>query len=50
MLNEGKLEGHISDTIISLIPKSKDACRVEDFRPISLFNVTNKLITKVLAN
>lgn len=33
MLNEGKLEEGVSDTIISLIPKSKDACKVEDFIP-----------------
>lgn len=49
MLNEGKIEG-VSDTIISLIPKSKEASKVEDFRPISLCNVTAKLITRVLAN
>lgn len=31
MLNERKVEEGIGDTVISMIPKTKDACKVEDF-------------------
>lgn len=50
MLNEGKIEEGINDTVIALVPKIKNAHKVDDFRPISLCNVTSKVITKVLAN
>lgn len=48
MLNEANIEEGINDTIITLIPKTKYASKVEHFRPISLCNVSSKLITKVL--
>lgn len=36
--------------IITLIPKTKDAAQIQKFRPICLFNVSFKIITKVLMN
>lgn len=40
----------INDSFITLIPKTKGAQQVGDFRPISLLNCSIKLITKLLAN
>lgn len=50
MLNEGKLEEGMNDTIITLIPKTFRACKLDDFRPISLCNVVSKIVSRVLAN
>lgn len=50
MMNERQIEEGINDTDIVLIPKVKSPVRVQDYRPISLCNVTGKIITKILAN
>lgn len=50
MLNPAKLEENINDTMITLIPKQARPLTVSDFRPISLCNVSSKIISKVLAN
>lgn len=47
--NRGSSE-EINKTFIVLIPKVKNAVRIIDFRPISLYNVTYKIIAKVLTN
>ncbi|CAM8957099.1 unnamed protein product [Rhodiola kirilowii] len=47
--SEGVLDGEINRTLITLIPKKKDAERMEDWRPISLCTVAVKIITKILA-
>lgn len=50
MLNEGRLEEGINDTIITLISTTRQASRLDEFRLISLCNVMSKLISKVPAN
>ncbi|XP_038695493.1 uncharacterized protein LOC119992773 [Tripterygium wilfordii] len=48
-LETGVMDPEINNTLIALIPKKKDAVRVTEFRPISLCNVSYKIISKVLA-
>ncbi|KAL9691084.1 hypothetical protein QQ045_011501 [Rhodiola kirilowii] len=36
-------------TLITLIPKKKDAVRMEDWRPINLCTVAMKIVTKIIA-
>ena len=35
---------------ITLVPKSDNAIKISDFRPISLLNTSVKILTKLLAN
>jgi hypothetical protein len=49
-LNYGDMDVKINSTYIALEPKIVSPTSVSDFRPISLFNVIYKLISKVLAN
>ena len=49
-LNSGSILKSINHTFIALIPKVNNLERVFDFRPISLCNVTYKIIIKVIVN
>ena len=49
-LNSGKLIRSINHTNITLIPKVKSPEKVTDYKPISLYNVLYKIISKVVAN
>ena len=49
-LNSGSILKSIYHTFITLIPKVQNSEKVTDFRPISLYNVIHKIISKVLAN
>ena len=44
----GVLATSLNETHVRLIPKTLDATRVEDYRPIALCNVYYKIISKVL--
>ncbi|XP_042972927.1 uncharacterized protein LOC122304723 [Carya illinoinensis] len=50
ILNQGDSLKGVNDTFITLIPKVKDPKTVFEFRPISLYNVSYKIVAKVLAN
>ena len=50
VLNSNMPLDEINKKNITLVPKIKNPTRMKDFRPISLSNVTYKLISKVLAN
>ncbi|CAM8998015.1 unnamed protein product [Rhodiola kirilowii] len=49
-LNEGYLDPDSNITLVTLIPKHKDAEKVTDFRPISLIGVKMKVISKMIVN
>ena len=49
-LNSGSMIPSINHTNIVLIPKVKTPEKMSDFRPIGLYNVIYKIISKVLAN
>lgn len=48
--DNGILPEGVNDTVIVLIPKSKDPQSLKDYRPISLCNVLYKVISKCLVN
>lgn len=45
----GRLLKDFNNTLIALIPKVPDACRLGEFRPISCCNLMYKIVTKILA-
>eukprot|EP00253_Pinus_taeda_P017747 PITA_17747 len=45
----GRIHPHTSSTYIALIPKKRDADTFLDFRPISLCNISFKIISKIIA-
>ena len=49
-LNTGVVPKLLNSNFISLILKIKHPKKVSDYRPISLYNVIYKLISKVLVN
>ncbi|KAL5765128.1 hypothetical protein ACOSQ2_017722 [Xanthoceras sorbifolium] len=50
VLNDKAAMGEMSRAVMVLVPKIKTPVRACEFRPISLYNVTYKLVAKVLAN
>ncbi|KAK2637952.1 hypothetical protein Ddye_025747 [Dipteronia dyeriana] len=50
VLNDGHPLDNINGTLVALIPKTKRATRVFDFRSISLCNVVYKIVAKTIAN
>ncbi|KAG7559114.1 Alpha/Beta hydrolase fold [Arabidopsis thaliana x Arabidopsis arenosa] len=46
----GRLLKDLNCTIIALIPKVPEACKLGDFRPISCCNLIYKVISKIIAN
>ena len=49
-LNTGIMPPGLNETFICLIPKVKSPQKITEFHPISLCNVSYKIISKVLAN
>ena len=50
ILNSGNMPTSLNHTYISLIPKIKSPEKANDFRPIILFNVLYKIVSKTIAN
>jgi hypothetical protein len=50
ILNQHKAPNHINHTYICLIPKVPNPTQASELRPISLCNVTLKIVTKTIAN
>jgi hypothetical protein len=48
--SSGRLLKEVNSTIITLVPKKKNATSMGDFRPISCCNLVYKCITKIMAN
>jgi hypothetical protein len=49
MLAHGRTSNHINKGLITLIPKSKDHSKLENWRPITLLGNTYKILAKTLA-
>lgn len=47
--NEGSLK-EWNKTVITLIPKTKEPTSIKDFQPISLYNVSYKIIARTITN
>ncbi|KAL9667266.1 hypothetical protein QQ045_001617 [Rhodiola kirilowii] len=50
ILHEGQIPVGTNDTLIVLIPKTKSAGKMEDYRPISLTTVVSKTVAKAIVN
>ncbi|KAL9684008.1 hypothetical protein QQ045_021439 [Rhodiola kirilowii] len=50
VFSSGRMEEGMNETLIVLIPKIKKPKKIEEFRPISLCNVSAKIVMKVIAN
>lgn len=50
VLNGGGLNPQLVEALLVLKPKNKKPSCIKQFRPIALFNVSFKLITKIIVN
>ncbi|XP_060962206.1 uncharacterized protein LOC115708945 [Cannabis sativa] len=50
VLNTNADIAQVNETILVLIPKVKNACRIKDFWPISLCSTIYKVVSKAIAN
>lgn len=50
IINNNQDNAEINNTYIVLVPKRKNLTSPKDFRPISIYNVVMKMVTKTIAN
>lgn len=50
ILKSGNMPNSLNHTHLTPIPKTKSPTKITEYRPISLFNVTYKIISKMLSN
>lgn len=49
-IDEGVLPKEAAEAALVLIPKEAKSCNIRGFRPLSLCNVSYKLVSKVIVN
>lgn len=49
-LHQGYLLKELNEARITLIPEKKNPTKINDYRTFSLYNVSSKFISKLLAN
>lgn len=50
VFTEFQIPHQANSSLLCLIPKTTDTCCIRNFRPIGLYNIIYKIVTKIMAN